>query len=181
MFLPELNCQQLLERAFLHTPGLLFRASRPVRCCCNYSGSTFGDLETELACCMCTAPFVQAPPFLKGSSFPSWPSLPHTGTCACSFNNAVNSLLFSVFKLKIYHKHYSTWYAHSSKHSPFKHIRVFHVEAPWLDSASTTNGCIPCLLKFFHSIFVHSAFFFYWIISSGETHISETLGSSALL
>ena len=103
------------------------------------------------------------------------------GTCACSFNNAVHGLLFSVFKLKIYHKHYSTWYAHSSKHSPFKHIRVFHVEASWLDSASTTNGCMLCLLKFFHSIFVHSAFFSYWIISSGETHISETLGSSALL
>ena len=103
------------------------------------------------------------------------------GTCAYSFNHAANSLLFSVFKFKIYHKHDSALYAHSSKHSPFKHVRVFHVEASWLDSPSTMNACTPCFSTFFHSIFVYSAFYFCWIISSGETYISEAPGSFVLL
>lgn len=55
------------------------------------------------------------------------------------------------------------------------------MEASWLDSASTTNGCIPGFLIFFHSIFVHLAFCFYWIISSGETHISGAPASFVLL
>lgn len=126
-------------------------------------------------------PLCEHPIALNGSSFAWRRSPPHTGTCAYSFNHTVNSLLF-FFKLKIYRKHYSIWYAHSSKHNyPFRHFRVFHVEALRLDSPSTVNGCIPCFLTFFHSIFVHLAFPSYWMISSGEIHISEIPGSFVLI
>lgn len=40
---------------------------------------------------------------------------------------------------------------------------------------------VSCLLTFFHSIFVHLAFPFYWMISSGEIHISEIPESFVLI
>lgn len=165
---------------------------------------TFWDLS-KLVCCCCCCCSEMTFGTERQKSHASWgsPSVldraplsmshPLQGDTACFIRShvCIVSIMLWIafcalfFKLKKHCKHYSTWYAYSSKHSySFKHFRVFCVDPHgWLPHLPLTHfsNVHTSLFKCFHGIFVDLAFSSYWIISSGEIHISEMPGSFILI
>lgn len=106
--LSRLSCRQPPERVSLHTPVLLFRSMNSLRLL-PLVRSDLWWLRFRNLTRQSNVPLCEHPTSLNGPFFAWRRSPPHTGTCAYNFNHTVNSLLFSFLKLKIYHKHHSTW------------------------------------------------------------------------